>query len=191
MARLIAQEQYRFVLLVRARSLDHAVERTQRYLQPHFDVDRRADFEKLLRERIIVGDLTAKTPEFANDSRFLQCRRVLHMAANTYFGARYDGGAANIGGARAIFDISCERLSNRLERYVHCSTSWVTGVPSCGIFDDNNNNNNSNRISNDEESSTNKVDSPTLIDESFVNCEKTIINKNNSGFYLFNFLKEI
>lgn len=100
LARLIAQEQYRFVLLVRARSLDHAVERTQRYLQPHFDVDRRADFEKLLRERIIVGDLTAKTPEFANDSRFLQCRRVLHMAANTYFGARYDGGAANIGGAR-------------------------------------------------------------------------------------------
>lgn len=98
--------------------------------------------------------------------------------------------AQRISVARA-FDISCERLSNRLERYVHCSTSWVTGVPSCGIFDDNNNNNNSNRISNDEESSTNKVDSPTLIDESFVNCEKTIINKNNSGFYLFNFFKEI
>lgn len=175
LARMIAREEHRFVLLVRAKSLDHAVERTQRYLAPHFDeANDFQKYERLLRERIIVGDLTRAEESFANDSRFLQCRRVLHMAANTYFGSRYDGGLANIVGARTMFDAACERLSDRLERYVHCSTSWVSGVPN----DLNNVDNNNNIL--------HEVNAPIVIRENLVNNDddkqKNDDNNNNNGF---------
>lgn len=122
--------------------MDHAVDRCLRYLAPHNDEQSSAaaaaapattDVRRLLRERIVVGDLT-RPESFVSDARFLASTHVLNVAANTYFGARYDGGRTNIVGARTLFDAATRRLADRLERYVHLSTAWVCGVPS--LLDD-------------------------------------------------------
>ena len=97
LAQLLARNINDVLLLVRARSLEHACERVERYLAPH-GVGVERDW---LRDRVLVADLT-RPNEYANDARFLRCRRVLHVAANTYFGSRYDDGQANIVGARLL-----------------------------------------------------------------------------------------
>jgi nucleoside-diphosphate-sugar epimerase len=126
-AQVFGRFEHPLVFLVRADSRDHAVDRlvenTQRYIPGAMAHERIRDALRMQIERseIIVGDMLY--PEQwagdMNDELPAKIDRVIHCAANTFFGARQDF-VTNLNGARNILESFPD-----VSRFVHVSTAFL------------------------------------------------------------------